>query len=121
MELLLFVKVTKLLQTPWKSYIFVSHVAIVCPTLSSITNGQVVYSTTSPFNYGTEATYTCDDGFGLTGGNRIRRCRGTSSSPNGVWSGSIPTCQGSQSLAANQGLELTIQFFLLLQRSPALA
>ena len=62
-----------------------------------ITNGRVEYSTTSPFTYGTEATYTCEEGFGLTGGNRVRTCEGSSSSPNGVWSGNVPTCQGNQS------------------------
>ena len=98
MELLPHVKVTNFYENHASlTYTFVSHVAIVCPTLSSIPNGRVVYSTTSPFSYGTEATYTCDDGFGLTRGNRIRRCGGTSSSPDGVWSGNVPTCQGSQS------------------------
>ena len=68
--------------------------AITCPTLSSIMNGQVIFSSASPFSFGTEATYSCDDGYGLTSENRTRTCDGSGSSPVGVWSGSVPTCEG---------------------------
>ena len=37
------------------------------------------------------ATYSCDTGYGLTG-DATSTCGGDDSSPNGVWSGTPPTC-----------------------------
>ncbi len=41
----------------------------------------------------TNATYGCDDGFGLSGGDRVRTC-GSSSSGPGEWNGVNLTCEG---------------------------
>ena len=49
--------------------------------------------TMAPFDYQTTATYTCDVGFGLLGGDLLRICVGSSSGP-GEWSGTAPTCEG---------------------------
>ncbi len=56
-------------------------------------NGQIIFSTdtTSPFDFGTLATYICDTGFSLSG-NVARTCTGDDSSPVGIWSGGDPTC-----------------------------
>ena len=69
--------------------------AITCISLGAPTNGEVTYSsgTTSPFNYGTVATFTCNTGFGLIG-NMTRTCEGDGSSPVGLWSEVTPTCVG---------------------------
>ena len=41
------------------------------------------------------ATYQCDDGYILNGGDVMRTCVGDGSSPNGKWNGSAPTCSGT--------------------------
>ena len=56
-----------------------------CGTLTNPTNGQV--SHTGRTTFGQTATYSCDTGYILVGGN-TRMCQAT-----GVWSGSSPTCQ----------------------------
>ncbi len=56
--------------------------AIDCGPLT-INNGQV---STSGTTFMMTATYTCDDGYTLNGGN-IRTCQA-----NEMWSGSDPTC-----------------------------
>ena len=69
--------------------------AITCHSLGTIANGQVTDSTdtTSPSDFGTVATFTCNTGFGLDG-DRMRTCGGDGSSRSGVWSGSSPMCVG---------------------------
>ena len=69
--------------------------AITCSSLSPPTNAIINYATDtiSPFDYRTTATYVCDSGFGLSGGNRVRTCVGSSAGP-GEWNGTAPTCQG---------------------------
>ena len=75
---------------------YMQPAAITCSSLLGPDNGQVTYSTdtTSPFDIGTMATYSCNTGFGLSGGDATRSCGGDGSSPNGIWSGMSPTCQG---------------------------
>ena len=46
----------------------------------------------APFDYLTTATYSCNTGFGLSGGDTIRTCVGSSSGP-GEWDGTAPTCE----------------------------
>ena len=63
----------------------------------SPTNGSLFYGGDSPLqngNYGfnVRATYTCDSGFVLVGGNR-RTCTGESSSITGAFDGEAPTCE----------------------------
>ncbi len=70
-------------------------VAITCSSLSPITNGRISYSpdTTSPFDLGTVATYSCDNGLFLSG-SESRTCEGDGSSITGMWSGTAPICSG---------------------------
>ena len=63
-------------------------------SLGRINNGQISYDTFD-FDYGTTATYSCDTGFGLSGGDKERVCGGNGSSPNGVWNGVTPHCEGT--------------------------
>ena len=58
-----------------------------CGNLTNPTNGQVSTST-GRTTFGQTATYSCDLGYNLVGGTQ-RTCQVT-----GVWSGSVPTCQG---------------------------
>ena len=69
--------------------------AISCSVLSSILNGVIEYSmdVTDPFDYGTTATYTCNDGFFLES-NSERICGGDGSTVTGSWEGMTPVCTG---------------------------
>ena len=62
----------------------------MCPLLDALVNGQIMYDPdmTAPFDFGTTATYSCDSGYGLSGGTSVRTCESEG------WSGSAPTCQG---------------------------
>ena len=40
------------------------------------------------------ATYSCDEGYGLTGGDAVIMCAGDGSDPFGSWNGAAPTCEG---------------------------
>ena len=62
--------------------------------LTSINSGQISYDS-SELVFGTTATYSCDTGFGLSGGDRERVCGGNGSSSNGVWNGVAPNCEGN--------------------------
>ena len=60
---------------------------VMCPTLSNPANGQVTVST---HTVGSVATYTCNNGYNLTGANMTMCVK------NGVlgkWSPKEPTCQ----------------------------
>ena len=67
----------------------------MCAELSTPTNGAILYSTnmTAPYNFGTKATYVCDSGFGISGGDRIRTCGGMVTHTEGIWSGVAATCE----------------------------
>ena len=69
----------------------------MCANLSFPTNGAIVYSpdTTSPYDFGTKATYECDSGFGLIG-METRTCDGDDSSPIGEWTGMAAVCDGKK-------------------------
>ena len=49
--------------------------------------------TPSPFELGTTALYSCDDGYALNGGE-LQFCLEPSSGENGFWNGSAPVCFG---------------------------
>ena len=66
--------------------IFLLLTAVDCGTLNNPANGQV--SHTGRTTYRQTATYSCDTGYNLVGVS-TRTCQAT-----GVWSGSVPTCQG---------------------------
>ena len=58
---------------------------------------MIAYSsdTTEPYDYGATATYLCDTGYELTGGDTVRTCTGDGSSPVGQWNGTNPNCTGT--------------------------
>ena len=73
---------------------------VLCEELY-LSNGTVV--TGASRIYGDVATYICDSGFTLTGGDQNRTCEkmnSTSGSSYGVWSGTAPRCEG-ESLETN--------------------
>ena len=67
----------------------------MCPDIADPFNGQITFSSDriAPFEFGTTATYSCDNGYMLTGGDTVRTCAGDGSSDIGAWSGAAPTCQ----------------------------
>ena len=58
---------------------------------------MIVYSSdmTEPYDYGTTATYECDTGYEITGGESERTCTSDGSSSVGQWSGTAPVCSGT--------------------------
>ena len=73
--------------------LYTTYPAITCPALSPLSNGGVDFSAASPYTYGTIASYSCNEGYWING-DAIRTCGGDDSSPIGVWSGEVPTCDG---------------------------
>ena len=75
-----------------------SFAAYTCSLLPSILNGVINYSpdTTSPFDFGTTATYSCNEGFYLSVVSS-RTCTGSGLS--GFWDGMEPQCLGRIALA----------------------
>ena len=56
---------------------------------------MITYSiNTEPYDYGTTATYQCDSGYELRGGDTVRTCTDNGSSPVGRWNGIGPACAG---------------------------
>ena len=81
-------------------FIIIIFVAIMCTDLPTPDNGQVSYAsdTTAPYDFGTEATYVCNSGFGIVG-SRTRMCTGNNSTTIGTWTVTAPTCEGTYPLA----------------------
>ena len=75
----------------------------MCPDIADPFNGQITFSDdrTAPFELDTTATYSCDDGYILSGGDPVRTCTGDSSSDVGVWSGIALTCQCKRKNSTN--------------------
>ena len=48
---------------------------------------------TPDHDHGTTATYSCNEGFGLSGGDVVRTCGGDGRIVTGEWSGSAPSCE----------------------------
>ena len=69
------------------AHIYLLYIAVDCGTLTNPANGQVTYTAGTLF--GQTATYSCDSGYNLVG-ESVCTCQAT-----GVWSGSVPTCQGT--------------------------
>ncbi|XP_064385205.1 E-selectin-like [Halichondria panicea] len=66
---------------------------ITCPRLSDPSNGTVTYNVESGnFEFGTQAIYSCDNGFSLVG-NTTRTCTGDGSSTTSSFDGEAPTCE----------------------------
>ena len=70
--------------------------AVSCSALDPIVNGVITYSsdTTDPFEHGTAAVHSCNDGYSLEG-NLVRICEGDGTSVIGAWSGAPPICTGN--------------------------
>ena len=65
----------------------------MCASLPSISNGVITYSPEimNPFEFGTNATYSCDEGFYLSD-RPLRTCTG--SGTTSFWDGQEPECLG---------------------------
>ena len=78
----------KIVIIPWKinaKHTVVNIVYLVdCGGLSSPTNGQVSFTTTT---FGSMVSYTCNSGYMLEGGIQSRSCQA-----EGLWSGNDRTC-----------------------------
>ena len=61
------------------------HTAIVCPPIYAPNNGN--FSLSDRTCYRSEAVYTCNEGYILSGGDMIRTCQDTM-----LWSGREPCC-----------------------------
>ena len=84
---------------PIYHFTFVYLVIVIvgrCPDIANPEHGRVTFDHESlaPFLPGTNATYSCDLGYGLEGGDEVRTCEMNGFSPDGVWSGMAPTCVG---------------------------
>ena len=72
--------------------IMIVFAGIECPALSEIANGEISYA--PDYNLNTVATYTCDDGFVLRGGNEMRTCVDAGGGSSiGRFNGVAPTCE----------------------------
>ena len=50
--------------------------------------------TTEPSDIGVTATYQCNKGFKLNGGDTVRTCVDNISTSTGYWNGTAPNCSG---------------------------
>ena len=59
-----------------ESLLCISFTAVECPALQPIPNGAITYGpdTIAPFDEGTVATHSCNDGFTLGAGSEVRTC-----------------------------------------------
>ncbi len=69
----------------------------MCPHIPDPRYGQIYFTedNVAPFEENTKATYSCDLGYGLVGGDSLRTCEMNESNVNGVWSGEAPSCGGN--------------------------
>ena len=72
-----------------------SYTVIRCPDIADPVNGQIIFASDrrAPFDYGTTAEYSCNEGYTLSGAERVRVCGGDGLSDVGEWSGEDYTCQ----------------------------
>ncbi len=71
------------------------NAAVMCPVLIDPTNGMIMYTEIPSGSLGfmEMATYSCNAGFGLSGGDPVRTCEGAAGS-SGDWTETAPTCEG---------------------------
>ncbi len=72
---------------------------VTCSSLSSPENGYINFASDMipPYDFQTNATYSCNTPYGLSRGNNVRTCI-SSSAGSGEWSGVAPFCGGNFSL-----------------------
>nr|CAB3266737.1 sushi, von Willebrand factor type A, EGF and pentraxin domain-containing protein 1-like [Phallusia mammillata] len=63
---------------------------IICPTVAPPTNGEIIGAPN--FEYGSELSFTCDEGYFLTG-NQTTLCQDSNGDGEGDWSSAVPICQ----------------------------
>ena len=84
--------------------------AIECPALTAPMNGQVSYDMTSPYQIGTEATFTCNAGFSLNGAVDMLTCADDDQLDTvGTWGGTEPPCPREFIIIKGWGI---LNFFL---------
>ena len=73
----------------------VPFIDITCPILQSPADGFITFTegSSSSLQFMINATYGCNPGYGLSGGDRMRTCVGSTAGP-GEWSGTAPICIG---------------------------
>ena len=65
----------------------------MCPLLPYPDNGFITYTEQGiSLGFMETATYACNPGYGLSGGDTVRTCVGAAGS-SGEWSGVAPTCE----------------------------
>ncbi len=66
----------------------------MCPVLTPPPNGIITYTEEPSESLGfmEMATYSCNLGFGLSGGDIVRTCTGPAGS-SGEWTGTAPSCE----------------------------
>lgn len=66
----------------------------MCPGLLPPANGAIAFAddTTIPHDVATVATYSCNIGYMLIGGDSMRTCTTVPESIEGEWSGTEPSC-----------------------------
>ncbi len=71
------------------------YTAIMCSALTVPSNGAIHFTTdmVAPYEFETEATYSCDLGYDVVQGNETRTCDGDGSTAVGRWSGQTPSCE----------------------------
>ena len=81
----------------------------MCEELAPPLNGAIDYTSemTPLFSYLTNVTYSCEVGFRLIVGDRVRTCVGSASGP-GEWSGTVPICEGVIRLLAHRIIKMYI-------------
>ena len=80
-----------------KPFLFLhAEIIAVCPDISNPEHGRLSFDhhSLSPFIRGTNATYSCDLGYGLEGEDEVRTCEMNGFSPDGAWNGAEPSCVG---------------------------
>ena len=67
----------------------------MCASLPPPTNGRILYfiDSTQPYDHGTVATYICNPGFGIAGGDVNRVCGDDDNEAIGEWTRIPPTCE----------------------------
>lgn len=66
---------------------------ITCPALDNEKDGKLTYNP-DPICVDTVATYECYGGFGISGGENLRKCELNEDKKSASWSGKDIKCEG---------------------------